>query len=1122
MAPNDKSQTLFRQLKEHCVPLLANASLSPPAIPVINALLADIARILEENKESLSPPVISYVFFPLSAVLRRNALSSIPDRTLEGVLNTLAILCETWWWTMDIATWEQLFMLCSAILGGISTKGKERQRSDETSHAAVRCLWALLHERPPNTLPASIGMSSDKSGHDILSVFQRHARTDKFIPIIGQTVNSLLFSAESTHRPLQVHSLQLLHVIIKLYLSDGFVPSILPGVASTMCKIALGRTVAKGWANGEVVAAALLVLQEIIVRAIGDTVCIQEGAVKGLNDLEDLMELSTSDQARPSSPNPNSKYDVSRSHSWLHGTASQLHIALNSLRSLTTHPTASALLGLSTFCATILRETTLTLPQSQSLLIAILLSLMSSDLDVVSRQSRSDLLSLLTPAPQTSSILVPVLLQILQDALSSLPRLIPLHEDAKVEHAAKLVEAICSLAILPEMAQHQNRNVVSVGVGKLLGPSGGVHKWGWGLLAVLGMNPPPLSVTPTPTAQLLLESDQGSMDMVVFPDIQLQHVSTFSTQKSLERMFRALGRTAEKDALFSVEWFIDVGLRNQGRKAAGALWCACRLLEGISGVTLDATEAPALHIVKRSKPIERFARGLTRSISESWDSESEDQPPPREATNQDTLDVVTVEHVTGLIAVRETMNHKPTLPSVQKSGPESHPLLRKALLLQLLSVTSGILQARFTSTFIHTLYPILHSLISPAVYLSTTALASLQYISNATSYATPASMLLSNFDYALDAVSRRLTRRWLDVDATRVLAMLIHLVGPDVVQKAGDVVEECFDRLDEYHGYEVIVDGLITVLAEVVEVIASDASAPSRREEPSKTPRQFFEAHVPFVEWFYKRHDKTDSPEKGDPVSSESTDPDTLRDHDADTNSSEERPPTPTQALTKQIVIRSMYFLTHDSPQIRSRILTLLGSAASVLPEGDFLPSLHHAWPFILNRLSDSESYVVSSAAMLVETLAVNYGEFMHRRIWDDVWPRFKTILKKLDASDSRSALARRGPSAVGTESAYTHSHRLYRAILKTMDAAATHVQIEDNAVWEVIIMFRRFLHSQAHEELQQYAKHLYVSLAANNEDAVWFALSGTQGHIAAWPFLREKWDIDQNVKEILAVFNDT
>ena len=194
-----------------------------------------------------------------------------------------------------------------------------------------------------------------------------------------------------------------------------------------------------------------------------------------------------------------------------------------------------------------------------------------------------------------------------------------------------------------------------------------------------------------------------------------------------------------------------------------------------------------------------------------------------------------------------------------------------------------------------------------------------------------------------------------------------------------------------------------------------------------------------------------------------------------------------------------------------------------VLPSSALLPCIHDAWPFILRRLSDAESFVVRAAISLVESLADRFGSFMTRRIWDDVWPIFRGMLDKLSATELTSALARRpmrGSGGVGTKSAYTHSHRLYLALIRTMCAALRNVHPQDAAVWQVILAFRRFLDKDAHEELQACARDLYVVAGMNNKDAVWLALSSTtQANEAVISFLIEpKLDIKRNVEMIIDV----
>ncbi|OBZ79503.1 TEL2-interacting protein 1 [Grifola frondosa] len=1069
MEGRGSAQATFQKLKVTCVPLLSNSLLTPSSIPIVSKLLTELTTSLRDVQEAesvLSPSLISYVFFPLSSLLRRNELSTIPDQILEKVLVIFAILCESWWWDMDEPTWEQIFMLCGGIIGGIDRKGKGRVRDDETREAATLCLWVILRERSPDEDPLRSSLTHRASR--TLARFQTHVQNQKFTPIIGQTLNTLLSSAESSQLPLQRSSLKVLHIIVKCYLRDDFVPSVLPGVVSSMDKIALGVGVSKGWSNGDIVAGALAVMQEAIIRSIRDEICVRMGAVQGINDLEDLTELL--DDVKPAASAHGSSYGTARTPAWLRGTVSQLHIAINALSPLVNHPTPAALFALSTFSASVLSSTTLTLPQSQPLLLSFLLSLTGSTFDRISNHADTALRQLLAPPSTARHTLLQGLMQISRDNLAILPRLLLSHADAKVEHVAGLIEAVCRLATAQGAAERPGIPAISVGVGKLLGPHGGIEKWGWSLLSTLEFINPPVVVTGTSAAQLMLENDTTSANWVPFPELTFEHVASRSAHSALERMFRLLGQTAGEGGLFTIEWFVDVGQAGRESRAVAALWCACRLLEGVGGVSLDSGTVPLLASAK-NKRVDKLARGLARRIAEAWDDIDEEvtTTQDRNPSISPDEDGVLVEHIRKIISIR-----------------------------------------------------------TPVHYLRNSR-SSIYSLATITSYASPANLLLSNFDYALDAVSRHLTHRWLDVDATKVLVVLVRLVGRGVVQKAGDVVEECFDRLDEFHGYEVVVDGLVEVLGEVVKIVEEDEESRVIRQLQVDTALALGkDSHKldAFIEWFVHRNDPgpAEEPIRDDTYPREAwgrKDESEVNDEnrnskDADPNA--ELPPTPTQALTKQIVSRSLYFLTHSSPMIRARILMLLSSAVPVLPESALLPAINDAWPFILNRFSDPETFVISAAASLVESLAIHVGDFMYRRIWDDIWPRFRDILRSLDAADAQSALARRGRGAVGTESAYTASHRLYGSILRTMTAAAKGVQSQDSTVWEVIVIFRRFLHSHAHDELQACARELYCAIGMNNEDAVWLALSATQALVeGSVSFLKEtKWDIGVNVSMIL------
>ncbi|PPQ67121.1 hypothetical protein CVT25_005722 [Psilocybe cyanescens] len=1123
----------FNQLKVVCVPLLGASRLTPASHATTSSLLDQLNKILSEiPPENLTANLISYVFLPLSTILQRNASVDIPNQILEKILIALKLLVESWWWTCDIKVWEQIFMLCGAVVGGLDMKPGQK-RDDETRDAATRCILALL--RPRKDKEASKRSLLPNVPEERLALFQAHAQNPKFIPVIGQTLDSIMVSSSSLNISLQRASLEVAYLLIDIYLPDGLVPSVLPGTVSTMTKICLGIPQGKkGWANGEIVAQGLKVMQSVVTKAIGNDVCERDGAIRHVHDLSDFLNTAPTTISESTTQ---TTYGTQRSESWLRGTSAQLHIAINTLSPLLSHPTPAALLGLSRFSASIIQSTSLTLPQTQPLLLSFLLALSISDYGSVSSEARRQLTILLSNPSDVQIPLQRAIMVNLGENLSALPRLLSTQIDSRVSHAAGLITAVCRLA--SDTSSNAALPVIAKGVGKLLGPTGGIEKWGWSLLSVLEMIEPPVMVTDMSGAQLALENDPSSTQWVNFPELMFKNISSHETRDALNNMFHALGAAGGDAGLFAVEWFIIVGHTGSSITSVAALWCACRLLEGIARISLYDGQASALSSSLASRRLDKQARSLAKNIAEIWDM-SYDLPDETRLPNPEEDNPVLVQHQIGIDRLHETL--KIIKPSGHKSSKTKYqPVVHRVLSLQLIAVAAGISQARFHPLFIHVLYPVLHSLVSPVSFLSSTALATLNYITISTSYASSANLLLSNFDYVLDSVSRRLTQRWLDIDATKVLGIMVRLVGADIVEKAGDVVEECFDRLDEYHGYGPIVDGLIEVLMEVLKVVevevganktatTNSTCAPAENRGPQRVSLDDFFEFLP-RRFESPPEDNTDyGPAPREPWGAKDSDDEEheegIKDQDASgfskpqPASSEEPLPTPIQALTKQIISRSLYFLTHNSPVIRAKILKLLALSVPVLPESALLPSIHSAWPFIVNRLGDSETFVVSAAAGLVEALAKDMGEFMFRRVWDNVWPKFQSMLSSLEKGESASALTR-SDKGVGTESAYTHSHRLYRSFIKTMTFALRGVHEHETSFWEVIMAFRRFLSITAQEELQHCAIDLYVQAGKLNPDSVWLILSSTIDPAEPiMEFMKGSWDIRQNADRILKSLN--
>ena len=1084
------------------MPLLKHSRLSIESNSIVSGLLRDLLRVLRERTtEYLDDAMIKYIFFPLSGIIRQNPLASIPDHILERLLNVVAMLCEDWWWTMDQGMWEQLLIFSSNAIRIGNTS------SEETHIAAVRCLWELLrvHEAEENAMVGSTALAEKQ--------------TRKFstvnTPLLAQVLTHLLALTSSREQSLQVLSLRTILIMVENYFGEKYAPTVMPGIISTLTRIIPHRE-GKAHQHGEIVKWSFRIMRSTISLGIGDGVCIREGVVRVYTTLEDFSTFA--EQGASSHENVAANEPgvvIERTPSWLRATSAQLHNAINALiPRVTNHPSSLALEGLIDFCHATLTATTLTLPQSQPLLLTPLLILSLHALPQISTSSQAALVETLTRA-NTSPSISQTFVRLGEDNLSLLPRLLFSGQEDRLLHSLNILTAIATLS-------NGGVSAISKNISHILGPNGAIERWGWGILDGLTLSIPNVYYAPPKVDALLIENGDNSNQRIVFPRIVMDRITSVETQRALSMFLRTWGRAAGEEGLFAVEWFL--GFASKGVSSAGvsALWCAARLLEGIADRSLLLDQDGDLESQQRSKwaphqhpRLIQHTRWLVKLVSSFWEPDVEDgvgslsmprnpRPDPLESERDDRL----VEYVRGMQPIERLLDMgKNAKANNTENLREAQRILYRVVALQLLALGSSILETRFSPLLMQAIYPVLHSLVSADSFLSATAHSTLLHVARACSYASAANLLLSNFDYAIGSVSRYLTRHHLDMHAPKVFVILIKLVGKGVIDRAADVVEECFDRLDDYHGYRVIVEGIVEVLLEVVRSVDQESHISSERAEAQSKPPKAARREkmhgdmADFAKWYKARNTvQPAEPEDFGPYPRRAWGKAEEADGENDEKQPREDVPpelSPTQKLVQQVLNKSVYFLTHPSAVIRARVLSVLASSISTLSsvQSSLLPTIHLAWPFVLNRFKNDkeEPFVVVEAAELIRALVSHVGDFMDTKIWEDIWPAFRVLIERLDAGDKQSAFARRtaGRLAAGTESMYTTSHRLYCAILATISLAIAEVTLNDHVAWEVLLLCRRFMSEDVHEELQALARRVYLEMARKNADAVWLALGG-------------------------------
>lgn len=624
-----------------------------------------------------------------------------------------------------------------------------------------------------------------------------------------------------------------------------------------------------------------------------------------------------------------------------------------------------------------------------------------------------------------------------------------------------------------------------------------------------------------------------------FPDLSLKRVESPALLEAIGEMFESLGKAAGLDALNAIEQFVTIAKAKKDSidvaKAASALWAAERIM---AGVTVSK------HI--DDKRLRKEARAIVRTLI-LFDDQEDDMTEPEDVGHEEQVsdDFMVVEKTSGINALtnllkREHRGNQTTERENRTLHIKVHRELVTALSLSLMAVCARVLESSFRPMLLNTLYIILSHLGSPVAFIRGYAEIALVRIAYDIGYASPQNMIIDNVDYVINIVSQRMTYKRLSPLAPMVLISMIRLVGEPIVPLVQDIVDDIFDCLDDYHGYELLASTMLAVLDTLMRAMTNEtdlaewtpATSTSRRMRPGPDPARDYGA---FVEWYQGRATRAaeavdefiratpEEPWKRQEETEEDADENDPDDPPENARDEPEIPPTRAQEVCKRIMEKDVYFMTHSSPFVRARVLSLFTSGIPVLVTGnresDLLPLINTAWPYILNRLQDKEPYVMTEAAILLEALAKWVGDFMSRRILDNAWPILKKILATQKRLDEQSALLRRGQG--GNATTYTVSHRLHLAIINTMRYIVKEVPVDDNVIWETITLFRPFLDEKVHEDQQEAAVLLYRMIAKRDEDAVWIALNGTTGDIldskGKLAYLRQPGlDINDNVRLVL------
>lgn len=1161
IAARQARMNTFQKVKPICVALMGIAAQTPTPYSEHHKLIDKLyAAISTVPSSTIDPAVINYVLFPITNIMRQSNPACLPDNFLEAAFNLLTFMVGTWRKCdggIDVIAWEQLWRFSVAAVGPKvvsreKDKGKGKEIGQEVQLNAVKLMAALLYpstENPSTSYPSAVMLEKVANPKSPL------------LPTLFQTITLLLETVlpSPPYLQLQLSSLGLLRRLIQSYLpgKHQVLAALLPGTVSAMAKLI--NTEGKNLKGEAALESAGLI--EIVV-----TLTLNDHDLQGLGVLrppaEHLSQLAeeweaaniSTDESPPPSPAPSSTSIAPNpfpplTASYLSFTATQLLSAIPPvLFTLVPHSSDLARTAASSLASSLIEKCSESLPLLRPRALTCLLLLSQDTFDPVRHDARRKLRRLLSTETSTLS---PTLVDLLSDAVNSLPRLVTSQQDTKVDEIVRLVTAIAEASA--ELSRSRKHPARGNAIAELLGPNGNVERWSWALLDCLEFGKPSGWSAAAGTAEraarlgwegglsqssnLLLMN--GTADEQVedeaeasrsFPRLPLRYVESEATAHRMGEMLSALGSAAEEAALYSVEYFVKFSKTNKRKhtvKAVSSLWVADRLLSGVMVSQLEGAEG------KTSRATRKMAREVVKTVIAMEEDGEEEEEEDFGYDQEDASALIPIERTKGIDTLTTLLDRNPlpnshTAAETRRLHLQAQQSLLTSLSLQSLSLSAHVLSSSFRPLLLTTLYIILSQLASPHLIVQSYASLTLSHVAQYTGYVSPAALVLDNVDYVINVVTQRLTYKRLSATAPLVLIAMIRLVGEPIVPLVHDVVDEIFDALDDYHGYETMASSLLAVLVTLIDVMSKKVKleAEESDQERKKKAGEFSRIgkapdptgdFAEFGKWWEEKAQRSQEIvseilERA-PQHAWGKDEAVNEDQDEMTGENDakmdevEVPATRSQQVATRILTKALFFLTHRSPFLRSKVLSLIANSVPILALGsrepDLLPLIHDSWSSILNRLDDPEPYVVVEAAEVIASLCEHVGDFMSKRVLEHAWPRLLKLLNDQRELDRRSALARRG--GMGTESSFTVSHRLHIAIFNVAIFVAREVPVADNVLWEMMLSFRAFIDDRVHEELRGKAMGLYVELGKRDGDALWIVLNGTLGNGVAgdaWEYL--------------------
>ena len=415
----------------------------------------------------------------------------------------------------------------------------------------------------------------------------------------------------------------------------------------------------------------------------------------------------------------------------------------------------------------------------------------------------------------------------------------------------------------------------------------------------------------------------------------------------------------------------------------------------------------------------------------------------------------------------------------------------QAIALEVIASTAQHLKSEFRTELIDTLYPIAQLLGSPNPRLREHAITCLNIVSSVCGYTNASALIVDNVDYMVNAISLRLNTFDISPQAPQVLIMMIRLTGPSLLLYLDDVVGSIFAALDNFHGYQNLVEVLFEVLGEIVDVGSKsgqlqivDTSHIEHRKPGPLVPtiedlvttlekkskhvvKPSEDKEVPQIPWNSAKIllDEAETP----------TEDQELVEEQDQGGEIEKPPPTKTYTMLRSIALLGQHYLTSSSPILRSKLLSLISTSSAALRnnEDQFLPLVNDIWPVVISRLYDEEPFVMIAATEAVSSICVGGGDFLGTRIQTE-WIGLMRMARK---SRAKMEAEKKGKGGRGL---YSMVSKVWEAVVGLLVCVVGYVRVTDEMFDEVLEVLG---------DLVAEKREVREVLERINGDAVWLTL---------------------------------